>query len=159
MSILGYLFVNFEYEQHESSLAAFVMLAMSEAGTIAVVIAFVLTCERSPATLDFDKLRSVAPLLTARVGWAVFLLSFFGFAVKAGLVPVNSWLPLAHPVAPTNVSALLSAVIVNLGIYGIVRLNLDLAPVKGSRARIDRAWRRQRFGADRHSLRDQCRPK
>jgi formate hydrogenlyase subunit 3/multisubunit Na+/H+ antiporter MnhD subunit len=49
--------------------------------------------------------------------------------VKAGLVPVNSWLPLAHPVAPTNVSALLSAVIVNLGIYGIVRVNLDLRPV------------------------------
>ena len=47
-------------------------------------------------------------------------------------MPVNSWLPLAHPVAPTNVSALLSSVIVNLGIYGIVRLNLDLASVKGS---------------------------
>jgi hydrogenase-4 component B len=63
---------------------------------------------------------------------AVFLLSFFGFAVKAGLVPVNSWLPLAHPVAPTNVSALLSAVIVNLGIYGIIRFNLDLVPVTTS---------------------------
>jgi hydrogenase-4 component B len=45
---------------------------------------------------------------------------------------VNSWLPLAHPVAPTNVSALLSAVIVNLGIYGIMRFNLDLRPVTGS---------------------------
>ena len=56
----------------------------------------------------------------------MFLLSFFGFAVKAGLVPLNSWLPLAHPVAPTNVSALLSAVIVNLGIYGILRVNIDL---------------------------------
>lgn len=52
--------------------------------------------------------------------------------MKAGLVPVNSWLPLAHPVAPTNISALLSAVIVNLGIYGIVRINLDLAPTGGS---------------------------
>ncbi len=65
-------------------------------------------------------------------GSAIFLLSFFGFAVKAGLVPVNSWLPLAHPVAPTNISALLSAVIVNLGIYGIVRVNLDLAPTIGA---------------------------
>ena len=52
--------------------------------------------------------------------------------MKAGLVPVNSWLPLAHPVAPTNISALLSAVIVNLGIYGIVRVNLDLAPTVGA---------------------------
>ena len=47
-------------------------------------------------------------------------------------MPLNSWLPLAHPVAPTNVSALLSAVIVNLGIYGIVRTALDLAPLAGA---------------------------
>ncbi len=131
MSIVGYLLVNFEHEHQESSHAGFVMLAMSEAGTIAVAIAFVLIAGAA-GTLDFDKLRSAAPILTDEVGWAVFLLSFFGFAVKAGLVPVNSWLPLAHPVAPTNVSALLSSVIVNLGIYGIIRLNLDLVPVKGS---------------------------
>ncbi len=131
MSIIGYLLVNFEHEHQESSRAGFVMLAMSEAGTIAVVIAFVLLASAA-GTLEFDKLRSAAPILTNEVSWAVFLLSFFGFAVKAGLVPVNSWLPLAHPVAPTNVSALLSSVIVNLGIYGIMRLNLDLAPVKGS---------------------------
>ena len=131
MSIVGYLLVNFKYEHQESSDAGFVMLAMSEAGTMAVVIAFVLLASAG-GTLEFDKLRSAAPTLTDEVSWAVFLLSFLGFAVKAGLVPVNSWLPLAHPVAPTNVSALLSTVIVNLGIYGIIRLNLDLAPVKGS---------------------------
>jgi hydrogenase-4 component B len=82
-------------------------------------------------TLEFGALRASPAPLSEGVRWAVFLLSFFGFAVKAGLVPVNSWLPLAHPVAPTNVSALLSAVIVNLGIYGIMRLNIDLVPVYG----------------------------
>ena len=131
MSIVAYLLVSFEHEHQESSHAGFVMLAMSEAGTIAVVLAFVLLASAA-GTLEFDKLRSAAPILTAEVSWAVFLLSFFGFSVKAGLVPLNSWLPLAHPVAPTNVSALLSSVIVNLGIYGIIRLNLDLAPIKGS---------------------------
>jgi hydrogenase-4 component B len=59
----------------------------------------------------------------------VFLLTFFGFGVKAGLVPFNSWLPRAHPAAPANVSAILSGVILNLGLYGIIRLNLDLVPV------------------------------
>jgi len=131
MSIASYLLVNIDYERPESSQAAFVMLAMSEAGTIAVVAAFVLLATAG-GTLDFDTLRAAAPHVTPSVGWAVFLLSFFGFAVKAGLVPVNSWLPQAHPVAPTNVSALLSAVIVNLGIYGIIRFNLDLHPVTGS---------------------------
>jgi hydrogenase-4 component B len=131
VSIISYLLVTFEYERQESSQAGFVMLAMSEAGTIAVVIAFLLVAAAG-GSLAFAALRSAAPNLGGNIAWAVFLLSFFGFAVKAGLVPVNSWLPLAHPVAPTNVSALLSAVIVNLGIYGIIRFNLDLVPVTTS---------------------------
>ena len=131
MSIASYLLVNFEYERKESAQAAFVMLAMSEAGTIAVAAAFLLV-GAAAGSLEFGALRSAASSLSGAIATAVFLLSFFGFAVKAGLVPVNSWLPLAHPVAPTNVSALLSAVIVNLGIYGIVRFNLDLVPVTTS---------------------------
>jgi hydrogenase-4 component B len=128
MSIASYLLVAYEYEREESARAGFVMLAMSEAGTIAVALAFIIIAGAA-GTLGFDGLRSSASVLGEKARWVVLLLSFFGFAVKAGLVPVNSWLPLAHPVAPTNVSALLSAVIVNLGIYGIVRFNLDLVPV------------------------------
>jgi hydrogenase-4 component B len=127
MSIASYLLVNYEFERAESSRAGYVMLAMSEAGTIAVAIAFILIAGAT-GELGFATLRSAAPTFADSPRWAIFLLSFFGFAVKAGLVPLNSWLPLAHPVAPTNVSALLSAVIVNLGIYGIVRVNLDLVP-------------------------------
>jgi hydrogenase-4 component B len=131
MSMASYLLVNFEYEHKDSSRAGFVMLAMGEAGTIAVAIAFLLVAAAA-GSLEFDALRSAASGLGDNIAMAVFLLSFFGFAVKAGLVPVNSWLPFAHPVAPTNVSALLSAVIVNLGIYGVVRFNLDLVPVTTS---------------------------
>ena len=131
MSITSYLLVNYEYERAESSHAGFVMLAMGEAGTIAVALAMILLAGHGGA-LDFGALRSAAPTTGQGIAWSVFLLSFFGFAVKAGLVPVNSWLPLAHPVAPTNVSALLSAVIVNLGLYGIIRVNLDLLPPDGS---------------------------
>jgi hydrogenase-4 component B len=131
MSIISYLLVNFESERQESAHAGYVMLAMSEAGTIAVAIAFLLIAGAA-GTLEFAGWRAAGTSVSAEIGWAVFLLSFFGFAVKAGLVPVNSWLPLAHPVAPTNVSALLSAVIVNLGIYGITRFNLDLHPVSGN---------------------------
>jgi hydrogenase-4 component B len=127
MSIASYLLVNYEFERAETSRAGYVMLAMSEGGTIAVAIAFIIIAGAT-SELSFAALRSAAANITESLRWAVFLLSFFGFAVKAGLVPFNSWLPLAHPVAPTNVSALLSAVIVNLGIYGIVRVNLDLAP-------------------------------
>jgi hydrogenase-4 component B len=131
MSITSYLLVNYDHDQEESSHAGFVMLAMSEGGTIAVAIALILIAGAA-GTFDFAAIGLAPPALGQGLGWAVFLLSFFGFAVKAGLVPVGSWLPLAHPVAPTNVSALLSSVIVNLGIYGIVRVNLNLCPAAGA---------------------------
>ena len=127
MSIISYLLVVYE-DRADGAQAGYVMLAMSEGGTIAAALGFILLAGAA-GTFDFDGMRSATSGVSDAVGWAVFLLSFAGFAVKAGLIPVNSWLPLAHPVAPTNVSALLSATIVNLGIYGILRVNLDLHPM------------------------------
>lgn len=123
MSILSYLLVNYEHGHEENTRSGFLMLAMSEAGTLAALLAFLIMAKTSGG-IDFASLRSLSLGPSAR--WAVFLLSFFGFGVKASLVPVNSWLPRAHPAAPGNVSALLSGVILNLGIYGIVRINADL---------------------------------
>jgi hydrogenase-4 component B len=117
--------VAFEWREHAHARAAYVMLAMSEAGTIAAIIAILLVCAPS-GTLHFAAGAGTGLGGTAR--WAVFILSFLGFGVKAGLMPLNSWLPRAHPVAPGNVSALLSGVVLNLGIYGILLVNLDLAP-------------------------------
>ncbi|MEV6336590.1 proton-conducting transporter membrane subunit [Nocardia vinacea] len=56
----------------------------------------------------------------------VFVLTVAGFGSKAGLVPLHAWLPRAHPEAPSPVSALMSAAMVNLGIYGIVRFDILL---------------------------------
>lgn len=125
MSITSYLLVNFEYEREDNIRAGYLMVAMGEGGTLAVVLALLLLAN-SAGALDFPALKAAGGSLTPGARWGVFLLSFFGFGVKAGLVPFNSWLPRAHPVAPANVSALLSGVILNLGIYGIVRVNLDL---------------------------------
>ena len=127
MSITSYLLVNFEHEREENVRAGYLMLAMGEGGTLAAALALLLLANAAGA-LDFPALKAAAASLSPALRWSVFLLSFFGFGVKAGLVPFNSWLPRAHPVAPANVSALLSGVILNLGIYGIVRVNLDLLP-------------------------------
>jgi hydrogenase-4 component B len=127
MSITSYLLVNFEYEREENVRAGYLMLAMGEGGTLAAALALLLLANAAGA-LDFPALKSAGASLSPAVRWAVFLLSFFGFGVKAGLVPFNSWLPRAHPVAPANISAVLSGVILNLGIYGIMRVNLDLSP-------------------------------
>lgn len=127
MSISSYLLVNFEHRREGTREAGYLMLAMSEAGFVAVAIALLFLGAKA-GSLEFSALRTAAAGLRSPALWTIFLLTFFGFGIKAGLVPVNSWLPKAHPAAPANVSAILSGVILNLGLYGIVRVNLDLAP-------------------------------
>jgi len=127
MSILSYLLVNFEHRRVETSRAGYLMLAMSEAGFVAVTLVFLFWGVKA-GSLDFSTLKTAGANFGGVSRWAIFLLTFFGFGVKAGLVPVNTWLPRAHPAAPANISAILSGVILNLGLYGIVRVNLDLLP-------------------------------
>jgi len=128
MSILSYLLVNFEHREEEHIKAGYLMLAMGEAGTLAAAFALLLLAVPA-GSLAFPALKTASHGMSEELRWAVFLLSFFGFGVKAGLSPFNAWLPRAHPAAPGNVSALLSGVILNLGLYGIVRVNMDLLPI------------------------------
>lgn len=117
--------VAFEWRREPNARAAFVMLGMSEAGTMAALLA-ILVAMKDSQSLVFAHGES----LSGGISWFVFLLSFFGFGVKAGLLPVNSWLPRAHPLAPGSISALLSGVILNLGVYGILLVNTEIAPVR-----------------------------
>ncbi|MFC0863647.1 proton-conducting transporter membrane subunit [Sphaerimonospora cavernae] len=84
----------------------------------------------------FDQLRAAHLPPLARD--AVFLATFAGFASKAGVVPLHAWLPRAHPEAPSHVSALMSAAMVNMGVYGIARVGLDL--LRGSSEGGGPAW-------------------
>jgi hydrogenase-4 component B len=129
MSILSYLLVTFEHQRAETSRAAFLMLAMGEVGFMLVALALLFLATKA-RSLEFSALKSTGIGLGAAGRWILFLVTFFGFGIKAGLVPFNTWLPRAHPAAPANVSAILSGVILNLGLYGIIRVNLDLVPVK-----------------------------
>jgi hydrogenase-4 component B len=80
---------------------------------------------------SFAALRAGATHLGTGVAWAIFVLGFFGFGVKAGLVPVNFWLPRAYSAAPVAFIPVLAGVTLNLGLYGILRLNGDLVPGHG----------------------------
>jgi hydrogenase-4 component B len=133
MSIFTYLLVNYEHEKEETTRSGYLMLSLGEAGTLAAMLAFFLL-GRGAAALDFASLKAAAVGISEPLCWAIFLLSFFGFGVKAGLVPTNIWLPRAHPAAPSNISAILSGVILNLGLYGIVRINADLLPITNAGA-------------------------
>lgn len=125
MSILCFLLINFELRSQTDKTAGYIMLAMSEAGFLAVVIAF-LILGRGAATFSFSTLSAAAGSLSGRALWSVFLLGFFGFGVKAGLVPVNFWLPRSYTAAPPVFIPVFAGVTLNLGFYGILRLNADL---------------------------------
>ena len=92
MSISSYMLVNFEHQHVGTKQAGYLMLAMGEAGFMAVELVLLLLAVRA-GSLEFSALKTAAIGLGPGTRWIVFLLTFFGFGVKAGLVPVNSWLP------------------------------------------------------------------
>ena len=117
MSILTYLLVTVEFDHPGRPRAAFLMLALSEVGFFGMAVGFALIGGFAPG-VTFAWLAAHHP--SGGVADAAFVLFFFGFGAKAGLVPLQGWLPEAHPAAPSNVSALLSAVVVKAAIYGMV---------------------------------------
>lgn len=127
MSILCYFLVNYEQSEATDTRAGYVMLAMSEAGFLCIVLAFLLA-GRHASDFSFAALSSEAAHLSNGTVWGVFLLGFLGFGVKAGLVPVNFWLPRCYTAAPAAFIPIFAGVTLNLGFYGILRLNTDLIP-------------------------------
>ena len=129
MSILCYLLVvgGRRSEDGVQVRSGYLLLAMGEAGTLAAALGFLLLAGGA-GSMEFDVLKSAAAGLGAGARWSVFLLTFLGFGVKAGLVPVNSWLQRAYAAAPRAFAPVLAGATLNLGLYGILRVNADLLP-------------------------------
>jgi len=129
MSILCYLLVLSGQggEAGQRVASGYLLLAMGEAGTLAAALGFLLLALNA-SSLEFGVLKSAAAGLGTGERWGVFLLTFFGFGVKAGLVPVNSWLQRAYAAAPRAFAPVLAGATLNLGLYGILRVNADLLP-------------------------------
>src|SRR5437899_2298172 len=123
MSLSAYLLVLVEHDQPGTVRAANWYLAVSHAGFAALIAAF-LVLAAGDMTGSFAAMRSVG--LTPGTRDLVFLLALVGFGTKAGIIPLHIWLPMAHPVAPSHVSAVMSGVVIKMGIYGFVRVLLDL---------------------------------
>ena len=127
MAVSSYLLVVSDTAQEETPAAGLWYAAMTHAGFVALLLAFLVLAQQGP--LDFASLRAQGATLPAGARLAVFLLGAFAFGSKAGIVPLHVWLPRAHPAAPSHVSALMSAAMVKLGVYGAIRLFFDLLPV------------------------------
>jgi hydrogenase-4 component B len=109
-----------EHQERESRRAAYLYLVMSHVGTGCLVAGFLVLSGLSGASAFTAMLVDHAGPGPLRDG--LFVLFFLGFGVKAGLIPLHVWLPEAHPAAPSSISALMSAVLITTGIYGLVRV-------------------------------------
>ncbi|NUP45218.1 MAG: hydrogenase 4 subunit B [Streptomyces sp.] len=98
---------------------------MTHLGLVLLLVGFAVFAAQAGGE-TFAALRAGAQSVSPTLRGLVFVLVAAAFASKAGAVPLHAWLPRAHPEAPSPVSALMSAAMVNLGIYGLVRTGLDL---------------------------------
>jgi hydrogenase-4 component B len=128
MSILCFLLVNYEQARRADFRAGYLLLAMGEAGFLAVAVAFAILGQNA-ANWSFPALAAASAHLSQGAAAWIFLLAFFGFGVKAGLVPVNFWLPRSYKAAPAIFLPVLAGITLNLGFYGILRVAGDLIPL------------------------------
>lgn len=123
MSVTSYFLVALEHEEAQNRRAAFLYLLMAQVGALFILLAFgVLTSFAADFTFDALRLCTVPTLWMS----IAFTLALIGFGMKAGLMPIHVWLPEAHPVAPSHISALMSSVMLKVAIYGLVRFCFDL---------------------------------
>jgi hydrogenase-4 component B len=121
MAVASLVLVLAEHTRPQVRSAALLYAVMTQLGFVAILIGLMVLSAAGGADRFADLHRIPHAARTA-----VFLLTVAGFGSKAGLVPLHAWLPRAHPEAPSPVSALMSAAMVNLGVYGICRIDMQL---------------------------------
>ena len=121
MSLTSWALVMAHHEDPDNRRAGYIYIVMASFGTLALLLAFGLLA--GPAgSYAFDEMRGA----TGMQPGLVLILVLLGAGSKAGLVPLHVWLPLAHPAAPSHVSALMSGVMTKVAVYGFIRIVFDL---------------------------------
>jgi hydrogenase-4 component B len=120
MALSAFFLVTTEDDEQPAREAGWIYLAATHLGTLFLFALFALLRSVSGSfTLDVLAEDQITPGLSA----AMFLLGLVGFGIKAGIMPLHVWLPSAHAIAPSHVSALMSGVLIKMGIYGLVRVS------------------------------------
>jgi len=123
MALSSFFLVTANHRAPEVRSAGYLYITMARIGAIAILLCFgVLQANTGLYTFASMRAQELSPF------WAStgFLLALFGFGAKAGVLPLHVWLPEAHPAAPSPVSALMSGVMLNTAIYGLLRVSYDL---------------------------------
>jgi hydrogenase-4 component B len=121
MSLSSWALVVAHHRDPDNRAAGYVYITMASFGTLTLLLAFGLLAG-SEGSYEFDVIRRAAHAMPG----LVMLLVLIGAGSKAGLVPLHVWLPLAHPAAPSHVSALMSGVMTKVAVYASIRVSFDL---------------------------------
>ena len=125
MAAASLVLVLAEHRRNAVRSAGVFYAVMTQLGFAAILLALVVLSAAGGGN-SFEAIAANTDGLASGTRTTVFLLTLIGFGSKAGLLPLHAWLPRAHPEAPSPVSALMSAAMVNMGIYGIIRVDLQL---------------------------------
>ena len=123
MSLASWALVMAHHRAGDNARAGYIYLVMASFGTLTLLLAFGLLAGPS-GHYAFSAIREAG--ITPGLATLVLILVLIGAGSKAGLVPLHVWLPLAHPAAPSHVSALMSGVMTKVAVYGFVRVVFDL---------------------------------
>ena len=123
MTASSFLLIIFEYWNKNTMKAGLNFFIQSHIGVVFIITAFIWVMSKTGST-DFNAVKIFSANLPNAVAITLFVLLFIGFGFKAGFVPFHTWLPYAHPAAPSHISGMMSGVIIKLGIYGILRVIL-----------------------------------
>jgi formate hydrogenlyase subunit 3/multisubunit Na+/H+ antiporter MnhD subunit len=123
MSLASWALVVSEHRSEDNRRAALIYIIMATGGALTLLLAFGLLAGPGGG-YAFAEIRQGA---ASGIGSIVLFLALIGAGSKAGLVPLHAWLPLAHPAAPSHVSALMSGVMTKVAVYGFVRIVFDLS--------------------------------
>ena len=124
MAVASYFLVMTEHESSDARAAGLWYAAMAHFGFVLLLPMFLIMAP-APGATAFVDLRAGASALPPTARSTVFALALAAFGSKAGVVPLHVWLPRAHPAAPSHVSALMSGVMIKLGVYGLLRVTSD----------------------------------
>ncbi len=124
MAVSSFFLVCFDIERAQSRKAGVFYFVMTQLSTVFLMFSF-LIMRNATASFDIGPV-SLSPLMLS----LCFLGIFLGFGIKAGMIPFHKWLPYAHPEAPSNISALMSGLMIKVAIYGLLRFIIFVFPVK-----------------------------
>jgi hydrogenase-4 component B len=125
MSLSSYFLVVYEQKGGITTRAGFIYIVMTHIGTAAIMVLFLILFSIT-GSFQFESYQNIGALFSSNMSTWLFFLALIGFGTKAGLVPLHIWLPVAHPSAPSHISALMSGVMVKTAIYAFLRIVLTL---------------------------------